>query len=105
MTHRLERLLAGKVNLGERERLRDIHYVGINWHEPCILLEDLNQECSRLMEEIVSLEGHLDLSKLIKPQAIPCGSINDKISFLVRRQLTLRRKLKRKLNDAKNKAN
>ena len=105
MTHRLERLLAGKVNLGERERLRDIHYVGINWHEPCILLEDLNQECSRLMEEIVSLEGHLDLSKLIKPQAIPCGSVNDKISFLVRRQLTLRRKLKRKLNEAKNKAN
>ncbi len=104
MTHRLERLLAGKVNLGERERLRDIHFVGISWHEPCILLEDLNQECSRLMEEIVNLEGHLDLTELIKPQAIPCGSVNDKISFLVRRQLTLRRKLKRKLNEAKKKA-
>ena len=53
------------------------------------------------MEEIVSLEGHLDLTKLIKPQAIPCGSVNDKITFLVRRQLTLRRKLKRKLREAK----
>ena len=101
MTHRLERLLAGKVNLGERERSRDIHFVGISWHEPCILLEDLNHECSKLMEEIVILEGHLDLTKLIKPQAIPCGSVNDKITFLIRQQLTLRRKLKRKLREAK----
>jgi len=105
MTHRLERLLAGKINLGERERTRDIHFVGLKWSEPYILLEDLDQECARLTSEILELEGHLDYSKLIKPAAIPHSSVNEKITFLVRRQLTLRRKLKHKLAEAQAKAN
>ncbi len=104
MTRRLRRLLAGKINCSGAERVRDIHFIGMEWYEPYTILNELRDDCTRLQNEILAIDEHADLSDplgLIEQKHHRYYNNDDRISHLIRHQLDTRRRLQRRLREVK----
>lgn len=102
MTRRLKRILAGNISANGAERSSDIHFVEVEWHEPYSILNELRDDCSRLIDEIVAVTGVVDLSDFSGPtRRKPFRNNNERISFLIDSQLKLRRRLQKMLHEAR----
>ena len=97
MTHRLRRLLAGKLGYSGGDGLRkDIHFVGMVWKKPYTLLQELVRDRVKLQQKLIQLEGHDKLTDF-PPTTIPDRASHGKITTLVQNELRLRDDLKRRL--------
>lgn len=101
MTHRLRRLLAGKIGhkqgdyYGERHK---VHFVGLVWRPPYQLLQDILQDRIRLQHELVMLEGDSELARM-PPTVIPDKETDTKVTTLVLRELKNRTAIKARIRE------
>lgn len=97
MTHRLKRLLSGKLGAsGDDGTKRDIHFVGMVWRKPYPLLQEIMHDRLELQKELIQLgDGH-KLTR-IPPVTIPEKASNGNISALLQKELKLRESLKRRI--------
>lgn len=101
MTHRLKRLLSGKIGhkrgdfYGERY---EIHFMGLVWAPPYRLLQEVLQDRIRLQRELFSLEGESELTQ-ISPAPIPEKASDTKISTLLLRELDYRASIKARIRE------
>lgn len=96
MTHRLDRLMAGKISGGSDGVRRDTHFVGVVWKPPYSLLQELTQDRVKMQQKLVELVGHDKLTD-IPPSFIPERANQTKITTLMQKELRLRRELKRRI--------
>ena len=100
MTHRLRRLLAGKLGDSQNDMMAvNVHFIGAVWHPPYTILQRLAQERRSLQDSLLILEGHNELTDYPAP-IVPAFASNDKITRLVQEELKLRRKLQERLRNA-----
>lgn len=104
MTHRLNRLLAGKLGHSGADGVRrEIHFVGMVWRKPYTLLQELVQDRVLLQKKLIELEGHDKLTDT-PPIAIPERASHSKITTLTQNELHLRDELKRRIKRHERKA-
>lgn len=97
MTHRLRRLLAGKLGYSGGDGLRkDVHFVGMVWKKPYTLLQELTGDRVKMQQKLAKLEGHDKLTDF-PPTIVPDRASQGRISTLVQNELHLRDELKRRL--------
>ncbi len=97
MTHRLQRLLAGKLGDSQNNQLAvNVHFVGAVWSPPYTVLQKLIAERRALQDSLLIREGHSDLSDMFFPK-VPDKASNDEITRLVLLELKARKEIQRRL--------
>lgn len=100
MTHRLERLLKGKLGHGRVTTYgepRDIHYVGMVWYAPYTLLEELVQDRLKLQQKLQESGGE-SLAANLPIAKVPDGESCHRVTELMLRELKYRRQIKTRIN-------
>ena len=100
MTHRLKRLLAGKLGSsdGGDGIKRDIHYVGMVWRKPYVLLQEILQDRLRLQRELIELGDGNKLTR-VPPTTIPEKTSSTNVTKLIQKELRLRKAMKQRLTE------
>ena len=100
MTHRLERLLKGKLGHGRVATYgepRDIHYVGMVWYAPYMLLEELVQDRLKLQQKLQESGDESPVANLPITE-VPDGESCHRVTELMLRELRYRRQIKARIN-------
>ena len=97
MTHRLKRLIAGKLGASDGDGgKREIHFVGMIWRKPYPLLQEILNDRLELQKELIELGDGNKLTR-IPPITIPEKASNGNITTLLQKELKLRDSLKRRI--------
>lgn len=97
MTNRLRRLISGKLGHSYSDEGRSIHFVGMVWNKPYIILQELVAERMALQRTLMLLGDQSNLA-LAKPRPIPTSASHEIITTLVLKELKLRDKMKVRIN-------
>lgn len=100
MTHRLRRLLDGKIGHcinDYYEEWHDIRFVGLVWQKPYRLLEEIAQDRQRLQKELHALDSWW----AVMPVEIPEDATNGQISVMIRDELDDRKLYKSQIEEIK----
>ena len=100
MTNRLRRLITGKLGRSDYEDERNIHFVGMVWDKPYIILNELMAERLLLQSELI-LRGYHGALVLVAPRSVPESASDDTITNLVLHELKLHDKIKNRLRQLK----
>ena len=97
MTHRLRRLLSGKLGASGGDGVRrEIHFVGMVWRKPYPLLQEILQDRLALQRELIELGDTGKLTR-VPPITIPERASNGNITTLMQKEMKLRDSLKRRI--------
>ena len=99
MTHRLKRLLDGRISSRYScGPVSDRHFVGMVWESPYTILREFIEERRRLQAQLNQLEGRNGL--VFEPEIV-CGQTvsNDLITRMIRNELKLRDSLRKRIRE------
>ena len=113
MTHRLHRLLEGRVQHYYDEEHREtvyFHFVGMVWRPPYTILHEVLQDRLFRQTKLAGIVANYPLSTAVEldgmlselPTIIPERAPNDEISSAIRHELDLRHRLGIKIKEIKN---
>ncbi len=101
MTHRLRRLMAGKIGHGHSaacSEQRDVRYLGMIWRPPYTLLQEIVWDRLRLQHDLSQLGDASELAEM-PITVIPDRAPNDEITSLTLRELRARTRMKVRINE------
>lgn len=98
MTHRLKRLMAGRVGhpRSPHDGYEEAHFMGMVWKPPYQILQEILRDRIDLQSQLLAVEGKNNFTE-IEPIKIPKKAENGKITTLVQEELKLRGILKARL--------
>lgn len=98
MTHRLKRLMAGKVGhpSGPHSSCEEAHFIGMIWKPPYQILQEILRDRMALQDELRACEGKSNFTEA-EPIVIPDRADSGKITTMIQDELKLRGILKARL--------
>lgn len=97
MTTRLWRLVNGGYGQSETDIGCNIEFVGLAWEKPYTLFYELLAERLGLQRELLKL-GDRSRLPLAKPRKVPRKASDDVVTKMIKTELELRRKMKKRIN-------